>query len=204
MITKNGITSTPDSGSGVGTVSFKAATINRGNRVTQKAIFYVNATGVTDPSPVEANHVAAAEFVNFDFSTKSVDKVGGNITLTGKTNSTKLTFSLAAGGSIVITLPNSYSAGGQNTNNAAIIAGDPGAAAQFAFSIVISVPENTTIVEKVKQVIVTANGGQSSTCELLQASGDPFLNVSPTTINVPQDGTAVSVTVTSNTSWTIT
>lgn len=50
---------------------------------------------------------------------------------------------------------------------------------------------------------VTANGGQSAQITIKQAVGDATLSVEPTEITIPQDGSAVSVNVTSNTSWTV-
>ena len=49
---------------------------------------------------------------------------------------------------------------------------------------------------------MTANGGQAVQIAIKQAAGDAKLSVSPTEITIPQNGSAVSVTVTSNTSWT--
>jgi hypothetical protein len=143
---------------------------------------------------------AKPEFVSIE--NVSASKGGGNVTVTGTSNSSKLTFALGTG-SLVISLPNTYSAGGTGTTNGATIAGDPGASAQFSFSLVISVPANTTTGALTKTVTVTANGGQQATSTISQAAGDPTLSVTPTSITLTAEGTAVSVTVTSNTNWTV-
>ena len=51
--------------------------------------------------------------------------------------------------------------------------------------------------------MVTANGGQAVQISIVQAAGDARLFVNPTEITIPQDGSSVSVQVTSNTSWTV-
>lgn len=45
--------------------------------------------------------------------------------------------------------------------------------------------------------------GTNGLVEFNQTAGDPTLEVSPTSINVPQDGSEVSVQVTTNTTFTV-
>lgn len=145
-----------------------------------------------------------AEYVSFDSASATVDKTGGTLTITGKTNSSKLTFALTGQNGIGLVLPSSYSANSVNTNNGAAISGDPGAASEFAFAITFTnIPENTSIASLVSQLTVTPNSGTAATIEITQAAGDAYLTISPTTINLTAAGTAVSVSVSSNTSWTI-
>ena len=96
-------------------------------------------------------------------------------------------------------IPSQYSAGGITTNNGTAIDGDPGADAEFAFSIVIPFPENTVAVEVDCTLQVLCNGSQVAQIVMKQTAAEPTLSVSPQSITVPQDGTAVSVAVTSNT-----
>ena len=67
----------------------------------------------------------------------------------------------------------------------------------------VTVPANTTVEAKSRQVTVTTAGGQSATSTISQAAGDAALEVLPASITLEADGTAVEVTVTSNTSWTV-
>lgn len=147
------------------------------------------------------------EFVSFDDATASVDKAGGTLTITGKSNSSKLTFALTGQNGIGLTLPATYKANSVNTNNGAAISGDPGAAQEYVFSITFTgINENTSISELVSQLTVTPNSGSSAavTCTITQAAGDAYLTISPSTITIPAAGTpAQSVTVSSNTNWTI-
>lgn len=102
-----------------------------------------------------------------------------------------------------VTLPENYQANGVSTVNGVEVEGDPGAANEFAFSIELTLPENTTIEEVDRVLKVTANGGQSAQITIKQAAGDAYLSVEPLEITIPQDGSAVSVNVTSNAGWTV-
>lgn len=147
------------------------------------------------------------EFVSFSSATAAVEKTGGTLTITGTSNSSKLTFALTGTNGVGLTLPSSYSANSVNTTNGTAITGDPGATQQYTFSITFSnIAENTTISSLTSQLTVTPNSGSSAavTCTITQAAGDAYLTISPNTITIPAAGTpAQSVTVSSNTNWTI-
>ena len=136
-------------------------------------------------------------------STASVVKAGGTVTISGTSNSSKLTFSLGTG-DLSLTLPSTYTAAGNSTNNGTAITGDPGATQEYAFSIVFTVGENTSISSLSKQIIVTDNGGHTATCTLTQAAGDAYLTVTPNSVEIPWDASeSKSFTVSSNTNWNI-
>jgi hypothetical protein len=132
----------------------------------------------------------------------SAAKAGQNVTISGKANGKKLTFTLGTG-NLQVSLPATYTAGGVSTSNGNEITGDPGATAEYDFSIVINVSPNGGISELTRQIIVTDEGGNSDTCLLTQAAGDATLSVSKTSVELDYTGAAVSFDITSNTSWTI-
>jgi hypothetical protein len=194
------------SGSGNDTVNVTAGADNTG-RSSRQTVMTFKAANCPD---VERTVVQAGkpEFVTIE-SAKSVDKAGvQTLTITGTTNSSKLTFSLASGGSLDLTLPGTYTANSVTTNNGAAISGDPGATQEFPFSIAFSnIGANPTITAKSVQLIVTDNAGNTATCTITQAAGDPTLSVSPASVqldwNAATAETSASFTVTSNTNWTI-
>lgn len=193
---------TPDKNSGNGndTVAWTGSAHTGRNARTTTATF--SASGV-ESKTLTIIQAGATEFVTID-PTAAVAKAGGSVTITGTSNSSKLTFSLTGVNGIGLTLPASYTANSVTTNNGAAITGDPGATQQYSFSITFTgIDENTTISALTSQLTVTANGSQTATCDITQAAGDAYLTISPSTINLTAAGTAVSVTVTSNTSWTI-
>lgn len=143
--------------------------------------------------------------VRSDSPNASVQKTGGNVTIAGKSNSTKLTFSVtpAEENGLTLQLPADYTAAGKTTANGTVIADDPGAAGEFVWSITISdVPANVTIDELTATLKVTAAGGQTANVTVTQAAGDSTIELDEETINLDVNGTQQTVNVTSNDSWT--
>ena len=204
-VKQNGIVVSPSTGSGDTTLQVKAETVNRGNRVKQVASFEVEGTGVATKKHFTANHLPAAEFIEFDNKNPAVDKGGGTVTLTGKSNSQKITFSKGTGNIIEANISAiKFTANGAEATSGTNISGDPGAKAKYNFSLALTAEGNETIEARTQQIIATANGGQKATATLNQTAGDPFIEVAPTSIDVPQGGSAVQVTVDTNTTFTVT
>lgn len=204
-VRQNGVVVNPPSGSGDTTLQVKAETANRGNRVAQIATFEVEGAGVTEKKQFVAKHLPADEFIEFDNKNPAVDKGGGTVTLTGKSNSPKITFSKGTGDIISANIAAiQFTANGVKAISGTAISGDPGAKAKYNFSLTLTAAANETIKARTQQIIATANGGQRATTTLNQTAGDPFIEVTPTSIDVPQDGTAVQVTVDTNTTFTVT
>lgn len=189
------------SGSGNDTVSWTGS--NHTGRNSRQTTATFSASGVASKT-LTIVQAGLAEFVSMD-DTATVTKDGGTVTISGTSNSSKLTFTLTGANGIGLTLPATYNANSVNTNNGAAITGDPGATQQYTFSITFTgIGANTTLSAKTSQLTVTDNAGNTDTCTITQAAGDAYLNISPSTINLTAAGVADnSVTVTSNTSWTI-
>ena len=193
------------SGSGNDTVNVTAGADNTGRnaRSTNMTFKAANCSDVVR----QVTQAGRPEFVTID-GTAAIEKTGGTITISGLSNSKKLTFSLASGGTLELTLPTTYTANSVSTENGANISGDPGATQQYAFSIQFAnVDANPTITAKSVQLIVTDDGGHTATCTITQAAGDPVLSVSPDSVTLDWNAysaeTSASFTVTSNTNWTI-
>lgn len=195
------LTTTPDSGSGNGSIS-NTATVHTGREVRTGTVT-VTAVGVSEPKTYSVTQKAKAEFVSFDDGIEmSAPKDGGPLTITGKSNSTTLTFSWV-GDNHEVELPAQYKANGASTNNGEAVSGDPGATAEYTVSVELTIPENETVEEIERVLKVTTAGGQSAQITIKQAAGDAFINVSPAEITLEADGSAQTVTVTSNTTWTV-
>lgn len=204
-VKQNGVVVNPSTGSGDTTLQVKAETANRGNRVAQIATFEVEGAGVTEKKQFVARHLPADEFIEFDNKNPAIDKNGGTVTLTGKSNSSKITFSKGTGNIISANIAAiKFTANGVGATSGTAIPSDPGAKAKYSFSLTLTAAANETIKSRTQQIIATANGGQKATTTLNQTAGDPFIEVTPTSIDVPQDGTAVQVTVDTNTTFTVT
>ena len=189
------------SGSGNDTVSWTGSAHTGRSSRTTTATF--SASGV-ESRTLTIIQAGKTEFVSMD-DTATVQKTGGTVTISGTSNSSKLTFSLTGTDNIGLTLPSAYTANSVSTNNGASITGDPGATQEYSFSITFtSIGANTGTTALTAQLTVTDNAGHTDTCTITQAAGDATLSISPTTINLTAAGVADnSVTVTSNTNWTI-
>lgn len=191
------VTTQPSSGTGNGSVKVSASAYT--GRTQRSGSITYTAEGAEEVVQTVSQQ-GKAEFVTVQNA--SATKAGGSVTITGKSNSSKLTFALGSG-DLTISLPGTYTAAGKSATSGTAISGDPGGSAEYAFSITISVPANGTIAARSRQITVTTAGGQSATATLTQAAGDATLSVSPNAVTLEASGEAVTVTVTSNTSWSV-
>lgn len=196
------VTIDPVSGSGNMAVNIS------GDKYTGRVQRTMNFTATTNGGVSKAlvvNQEAAVEAVSVDSPAASVPKTGGTVTITGKSNSTKLTFAStpASSNGLTLTLPGTYTAAGKQTSNGAVIADDPGATGEFVWSITISnIPANVKVDELVATLNVTAAGGQKASVTITQAAGDSTLTLDKETINLNVNGAVQTVNVTSNDEWT--
>lgn len=189
----------PSSGSGNKTINVSSSAEHTG-RDARSTTLTITAANV-DAKTVTVNQQGKPAYVDAQDNATAA-KAGQNVTISGKANGKKLTFTLGTG-SLEVSLPATYTAGGVSTSNGSEITGDPGSSAEYDFSIVLNVPVNETIDELTRQIIVTDESGNTDTCLLTQAAGDATLSVSKTSIELSYTGEAVSFDITSNTSWTI-
>lgn len=194
----NWINVNPTQGSGTKTVSVSGTTHT--GRTARQTTLTITAANV-EPVTVQVNQAGKPEFVNSQ-DTAAVVKDGQVLTISGKSNSRKLTFSLGTG-TLEMELPATYIANSLTVNNGEEISGDPGQNAEYDFSIQFTVARNETITDLTRQLIVTDEGGHTDTCLISQAAGDSKLSVSKNTIELDYLGTAQSFDITSNASWTI-
>lgn len=200
------LTVSPMSGSGNQTIQ-NSASAHTG-RLQRTTTVTGIASGVSPNRTYTVIQQPKAEFVAFDESEMTVAKEGGTLTVTGTSNSAKLTFSLVDPNEdendLSLSLPANYTAGGASTANGAEITGDPGATAQYEFSIQFTgIAANTTINELTAAVKVEADGGQTAQVLITQTAGDPTFEFSEESITLTAAGTAVTIQVLSNTSWTL-
>lgn len=189
----------PAQGSGNATVNVSSTTEHSG-RVARTTVLTWKAANVANVTR-NVNQAGKPEYVDID-DAASADKAGKVVTISGVSNSRILTFSLG-NGDLEISLPQNYMANSLSTKNGVAISGDPGALAEFPFSIVINVPANDGTDILTRQIIVTDEGGHQDVCLLTLAAGDAFITVTAGDIELDYLGTPVAVAVESNTTWTI-
>lgn len=188
------------SGNGNESVNVSALTQNTGRNARQTTLTYQAANcsdvlrNVIQKGKPETSSIQA---------TAASQQTGGTVTISGKSNSSKITFSLGTG-DLALTLPSTYIVNGVPTNNGAAIAGDIGATQEYDFSITFNVGANGGIVSKSRQIIATDASGKAYTCTLTLAAGEAYLRVSPESIELPWDASeSAQFDVESNTNWDI-
>lgn len=200
MAKANWVKVTPSQGSGNATVNVASTAEHTGRKARTSTLTW-KAANVQDVSRT-VSQAGKPEYVDIA-DAASADKAGKVVTITGVSNSAKLTFSFGTGDLTDITLPTTYTANSVSTSNGAAISGDPGAVAEYNFSISITVPANNEISAKTRQIIVEDEAGNRDVCTLTSAAGDAYVTVQSGTIELDYLGTPVPWTVESNTSWTI-
>lgn len=202
------LTVAPASGNGNATVQ-NMGTAHTGREQRETTVTGV-AVGVSPNKTYKVIQKGKIEFASFnDGAETTVSKTGGTLTITGKTNSSKLNFELVdlktravVEGGLELTLPSKYTASGQETTNNVAITGDPGATQEFEFSITFTgIAPNTSVDELTAALKVTTAGGQSAQIQIKQSAGDPEFAFGQDTITLEASGAAVSQTIVSNTSW---
>ena len=180
-LTKGGFTLTPKAGTGNAKVSISCSE-RTGRVATSPVTFTAKMDGFSVSKSVSVVQAGKPEFVTVNNSAVAVAKKGETVTITGVSNTSKLSFSCTAS---EVTF-NSYTANGAAATNGVAIAGDPGASAQYAFSIPVTVSVNTTASSKTYTLNITAEGGQKTTVVLTQLASDftydLTLAASPTSI----------------------
>lgn len=190
----------PSQGSGDATVNVSSTAEHTGRKARTTTLTW-KAANVADVVR-NVSQAGKPEYVDIA-DAASADKAGKVVTIIGVSNSAKLTFSFGTGDLTDISLPSTYIANSVSTQNGASISGDPGAVAEYNFSIAITVPANDDITAKTRQIIVTDEAGNRDVCTLTSAAGDAYVTVQEGTIELDYLGTAVPWTVESNTTWTI-
>lgn len=200
MAKANWVKTTPASGSGDATVNVSSVNEHTGRKARTTTLTW-KAANVADVVR-NVSQAGKPEYVDIA-DAAAADKSGKVVTISGISNSAKLTFSFGQGDLTDITLPSTYTANSVSTQNGANIVGDPGALTEYNFSIVITVPANNDISAKTRQIIVEDEAGNRDVCTLTSAAGDAYVTVQEGTIELDYLGTPVPWTVESNTTWTV-
>ena len=190
-LTKGGFTLTPKTGTGNAKVSISCS--ERTGRVdTSPVTFTAKMNGFSVSKSVSVVQKGKPEFVTVNNSAVAVDKKGETVTITGVSNTSKLSFSCHAD---EVTFSR-YTANGAAATNGVAIEGDPGASAQFAFSIPVTISANTTASSKRYTMTVTTESEEVATVVFTQVASDftydLTLTASPTSIQASGGNTTIT------------
>lgn len=193
------LTVNPMSGKGNATLS-NSGTLHTG-RLTRSTTVTASVIGLNAGKSYAVNQEPSLESIVFDKTSFNVSEDASTVTITGKSNSPKITFSLDTGNNIPITLPTTYTANEVETSNGSAIAGDPGAKAEFSFSITISIPKNT-VGQRVGKILAVGSDVEikaqatitqaTSSYTVSYVKGDYIDTINKTSEKVNYGGTATA------------
>jgi hypothetical protein len=201
-------------GSGNSTLPVKASTANTGRKQRSTTITGV-ASGVT-PNPtvsvVQAGKPLFAEWQDSGSAVTDIttDKTEKTLTLTLKTNAAKLKFSVVSdtGGMLGESTIDTMDVGGTTVQNDTDITGDPGLDAEFSVTIKVNIKLNETVSARSATLSVVPKTsdeeGSAVQLQINQSAGEATLKLSPSSITLNWNGDAQNITITSNTSWSLT
>lgn len=201
MAKANWLNVSPAQGNGNASVNVSTTTPHTG-RLARTTTLTWTAVNVEDIVRT-VNQAGKPEYVDIE-GNATADKEGKRVTISGMSNSRMLVFSFGSG-DLDITMPTHFMANSVATqvNPPVAIAGDPGAKAEYPFSITIDVPANDGIKAKTRQIIVQDESGFRDICLLTSAAGDAYVLIAEGDIELDYLGTPVTVAVESNTTWSI-
>ena len=186
MAKSSWLTVFPMSGSGNATLTNTG--MNHTGRNTRSTTVTATVKGLSVSRSYTVVQKALEEFVSITGDASvSVDREGQTLTLSGLSNSSKLTF---ASSSTRVTVSSSYTVDGSAATNGAVITGDPGASSQYEFSISVTVPVNTGTSALSFTITATTASGAKATWTLNQAASDIVhtLTLSPSVSTIAAKG----------------
>lgn len=194
------LTVNPMAGEGNATLT-NSGTIHKG-RLERQTVVTAVVKGIEAAKSYQVKQKPTAEYITLDQTSFDVGEGASTITVSGKSNSPKITFSLGAGNDIPIVLPANYTANGLLTVNGTSIPDDPGAVDEFVFSMQIPIPKNTVGKRTGKVSVTGSTSSVTGTVTITQAtstwtvtySKDDYINtINKTSEKINWGGTATAV-----------
>jgi hypothetical protein len=194
------LTVNPMTGEGDATLT-NSGTIHKG-RLERQTVVTAVVKGIEAAKSYQVKQEPTAEYITLDKTSFEVGEGASTITVSGKSNSPKITFALGSGNDIPIVLPANYTANGLLTVNGTSIPDDPGAVDEFIFSVQISIPKNTvgqrtgkiTVTGSIASVVGTVTVTQAtSTWTVTYSKGDYINTINKTSEKINWGNTATAV-----------
>lgn len=194
------LTVNPMAGEGNATLT-NSGTIHKG-RLERQTVVTAVVKGIEAAKSYQVKQEPTAEYITLDQTSFDVGEGASTITVSGKSNSPKITFSLGTGNDIPIVLPANYTANGLLTVNGTLISDDPGAVDEFVFSMQIPIPKNTVGKRTGKVSVTGSTSSVTGTVTITQATstwtvtyskGDYINTINKTSEKINWGGTATAV-----------
>ena len=191
------LTVSPMSGKGNATLR-NSGTPHKG-RLQRSTVVTAVVKDMAEGKSYSVNQKPSSEYLTLDKTEFSIGEAGGNVTVTGKSNSARLTFTLGESSAISIPIPTTYTVNSFSNSTSAAITGDPGAKDEFTFSITFAIPRNLG-AERVGVIVVQGSSSTVSaianitqavaTFKMTYTKGDYINTISKTEETVQYGGTA--------------
>lgn len=194
------LTVNPMAGEGNATLT-NSGTIHKG-RLERQTVVTAVVKGIEAAKSYQVKQEPTVEYITLDKTSFDVGEGASTITVSGKSNSPKITFSLGTGNDIPIVLPANYTANGLLTVNGTLIPDDPGAVDEFVFSMQIPIPKNTVGKRTGKVSVTGSTSSVTGTVTITQATstwtvtyskGDYINTINKTSEKINWGGTATAV-----------
>lgn len=194
------LTVNPMAGEGNATLT-NSGTIHKG-RLERQTVVTAVVKGIEAAKSYQVKQEPTVEYITLDKTSFDVGEGASTITVSGKSNSPKITFSLGTGNDIPIVLPANYTANGLLTVNGTSIPDDPGAVDEFVFSMQIPIPKNTVGKRTGKVSVTGSTSSVTGTVTITQATstwtvtyskGDYINTINKTSEKINWGGTATAV-----------
>lgn len=194
------LTVNPMAGEGNATLT-NSGTIHKG-RLERQTVVTAVVKGIEAAKSYQVKQEPTAEYITLDKTSFDVGEGASTITVSGKSNSPKITFSLGTGNDIPIVFPANYTANGLLTVNGTSIPDDPGAVDEFVFSMQIPIPKNTVGKRTGKVSVTGSTSSVTGTVTITQATstwtvtyskGDYINTINKTSEKINWGGTATAV-----------
>jgi hypothetical protein len=141
-------------------------------------------------------------------ASQSFVKEGEAVILSGIANTSKITLGISGTGFSLSNFQISKDDGTTWTDatSGTALSGDPGASNAYQWRVKVTVTANPNAVSRGGTLTVTPNSGEGTalTVTLTQAAADPTLTLSASTMSLAATGVQQTITVSSNTSYSIT
>lgn len=199
------LTISPVSGTGDGNLTIKAEA-HTGRLARSYAATIKTTTGSpAKTATLNIQQAAKPEFVSVD----PLDIIPANTlasyAVTGKSNGTRLTIITDPNADAVLKgiTPKSYNVNGKSYTGTTAIEGDPGATAEYIWSMNFTLPTNTSLNQQTYTFAVKSTGSDPVTVTIRQAGIAPTLSLGASSASLPQAGGTTTISVTSNASWSV-
>lgn len=196
----------PKTGTGNAQIKINSANPYTG-RTDRSTAISGKIVGKTNTVKVIVTEKAADEFITPDGLTINVDKDGGTIHVTGKSNSKLLTFTWKTNFGIANVRSFKVNSSTTATSGTAIT-GDPGATGEYTYNATVVVPKNETITARSATLEIKGEGSTVvKTITITQALGDSYLylnsqGTTTATVTIPKGGGEQTLKILSNDEWT--